>query len=41
MINLGSAISTLTAQSHGAGDDARAAKILNVGCLLMAAVSWC
>ena len=39
MINLGSAISTLTAQSHGAGDDARAAKILNVGCLLMAAVS--
>ncbi len=39
IINLGSAISTLSAQSHGALDDARAGRILNMGALLMAAVS--
>lgn len=39
IINLGSAISTLTAQSHGAGDDRRGTRILGVGCVLMTVVS--
>lgn len=39
IINLGSAISTLTAQSHGAGDELRAGKILSKGSVLMAVVS--
>ncbi len=39
IINLGSAISTLTAQSHGAGDSARAGRILSVGCAVMSAVA--
>ena len=39
IINLGSAISTLTAHSHGAGDDARARRILYAGAVLMTGVS--
>ena len=39
IINLGSGISTLAAQSHGAGDTRRARAILGVGSWLMTAVS--
>lgn len=39
MINLGSGISTLTAQSYGSGDSGRTKKILAVGTVLMTAVS--
>lgn len=39
IINLGSGISTLVAQSHGAGDDKRARKILTVGTVIMTGVS--
>ena len=39
IINLGSGISTFTAQSVGACDNARAKRVLGVGCLLMTGVS--
>lgn len=39
IINLGSAISTLTAQSYGSGDKARARRILYIGLVMMAAAS--
>ena len=39
IINLGSAISTLVAQSRGAGDRARMGRIFSAGAALMAAVS--
>lgn len=39
IVNLGSGISTLTAQSHGAGDGVRARRILGAGILLMLAIS--
>lgn len=39
IINLGTAISTLTAQSHGAGDLPRTRKVLSAGSGLMTAVS--
>lgn len=40
IINLGSGISTLVAQSHGAGDEKRAARIFAVGSGLMAVISF-
>lgn len=39
ILNLGSGISTLTAQSYGAGDSARSRRILAVGTVLMTGVS--
>ena len=39
MINLGSGISTMVAQSHGAGDEKKARKILFAGTSLMVIVS--
>ena len=41
VFNLGTGISTLAAQSTGAGEHARAKRCLYVGCGLMAAVSVC
>lgn len=39
VINLGSGISTLVAQSHGAGDEKRTRKILAVGTVIMTAIA--
>lgn len=41
VINLGSGISTIVAQNHGAGDKMRARKVFGVGTVMMVVVSLC